>query len=75
MVRLAQIFLFAVCFGGFATAAPKGWALFDDKIEPVFIKYCHGDGMDKGDFAMDEFDLVAGLLKDIDVWFAPHPTR
>lgn len=43
-----------------------------DEIEPILIEYCydcHGDGMDKGDFAMDDFETVSDHLKDFDVWY------
>jgi len=41
-------------------------------IEPLLATYCydcHGDGMDSGDFAMDDFESVSGHLKDFDVWY------
>jgi hypothetical protein len=41
-------------------------------IEPLLATYCydcHGDGMDSGDFAMDDFDSVSEHLKDFDVWY------
>jgi hypothetical protein len=43
-----------------------------DEIEPILITYCydcHGDGMDKGDFAMDEYENIPDHLKNFDVWF------
>lgn len=42
------------------------------KIETIFIEHCydcHGDGMDKGDFAMDDFKSLETHLKDFDVWY------
>jgi mono/diheme cytochrome c family protein len=41
-------------------------------IEPILVNHCydcHGDGMDKGDFTLDNFESVAEHLKDFDVWF------
>ena len=43
-----------------------------DKVEPILMTLCydcHGDGMDKGDFAMDDWDSVEEHLKDFDVWY------
>jgi len=43
-----------------------------DKIEPILMDSCydcHGDGMDKGDFAMDDFKSVAEHLDNFDVWY------
>ena len=43
-----------------------------DEIEPILMDYCydcHGDGMDKGDFAMDEYENISDHLKNFDVWF------
>lgn len=44
---------------------------FHQKIEPLLGDYCydcHGDGADKGDFALDEFASTSDLLKDQKVW-------
>ena len=41
-------------------------------IEPILVSHCydcHGDGMDKGDFTLDDFESVSEHLKDFDVWF------
>jgi len=43
-----------------------------DQMEPLLMKLCydcHGDGMDKGDFAMDDWDSVEEHLKDFDFWY------
>ncbi len=67
---------FLLFFAVFACAA--GWTVVsaDDKafteIEPLLVANCydcHGDGMDKGDFAMDDFASIEEHLKDFDVWF------
>lgn len=72
MAKVFYPILFLIFSGTALWAAPQGEKLYDEKIEPVFVKFCydcHGDGMDKGDFAMDDFDSVADHLKDLDVWF------
>lgn len=41
-------------------------------IEPILVSHCydcHGDGMDKGDFRMDDFASVSEHLADFDVWY------
>ena len=41
-------------------------------IEPILVNYCfdcHGDGMDSGDFSMDDFESIEKHLDDFDVWF------
>ncbi|MEM6915666.1 MAG: DUF1592 domain-containing protein, partial [Verrucomicrobiota bacterium] len=43
-----------------------------DEVEPILIRYCyscHGDGMDKGDFMIDDYDTVSGHLKNFEVWY------
>ncbi|MEM9016439.1 MAG: DUF1587 domain-containing protein, partial [Verrucomicrobiota bacterium] len=55
----------------FSAAGNEAERAFDE-IEPILMDYCydcHGDGMDKGDFAMDEYDTVAQHLTNFDVWF------
>lgn len=52
-------------------AADAGEKAFDE-IEPILMDFCydcHGDGMDKGDFAMDDYETVAKHLQDFDVWY------
>jgi hypothetical protein len=44
---------------------------FHRKIKPLLQDYCydcHGDGSDKGDFTLDEFESTSALLKDQKVW-------
>ena len=51
-------------------AADAGEKAFDE-IEPILMDFCydcHGDGMDKGDFAMDDYETVAKHLEDFDVY-------
>ncbi len=41
-------------------------------VEPVLANHCydcHGDGADKGDFSIDDFETVAQHLANFDVWF------
>ncbi|MEX2578928.1 MAG: DUF1588 domain-containing protein [Verrucomicrobiales bacterium] len=43
-----------------------------EEIEPILWARCydcHGDGMDKGDFAMDDYESVAAHLGNFDVWY------
>lgn len=44
---------------------------FAKEIEPILIKYCfdcHGDGMDKGDFALDDYTKLEEHLGDLPLW-------
>ena len=44
---------------------------YKSKIEPLLINFCfdcHGDGSDKGDFAMDEFGSLSDHLNDTTHW-------
>jgi len=63
-VVLAALGLTAPC----AAVEPD---VFYQEIEPLLMDHCydcHGDGMDKGDFAMDEYETVAGHLDNFEVW-------
>ncbi len=45
---------------------------FVDEIEPILSSYCydcHGDGMDKGDFRMDDFEKIENHLANQELWF------
>ncbi|MCB1229225.1 MAG: DUF1592 domain-containing protein [Verrucomicrobiae bacterium] len=45
---------------------------FTDEIEPILANYCydcHGDGMDKGDFKMDDFEKIEEHLVDQSLWY------
>ena len=69
MRRLLLFSLQTFCFAAVCTADEN--KAFD-AVEPVLMSYCydcHGDGMDKGDFAMDDFDTVAKHLENFDVWY------
>lgn len=57
-------------------AAGAIYARADEKafnaIEPLLVNHCyecHGDGMDSGDFKMDDFKSVSEHLANFDVWF------
>src|SRR4029450_6505815 len=57
----------------FAAASSKGAARFDKEIKPILTQYCydcHGDGMNKGKVAFDEFKSSEELLGNRDLWFA-----
>lgn len=73
MIRNRQAILFSSVIFAWATVSA---ARADEKafaaIEPLLVNHCyecHGDGMDSGDFAMDDFQSVSAHLKDFDVWF------
>ena len=56
----------------FAATGVRGENAAYDQVEPILMTLCydcHGDGMDKGDFAMDDWDSVEEHLKDFDVWY------
>ncbi|MCB1062630.1 MAG: DUF1592 domain-containing protein [Verrucomicrobiae bacterium] len=45
---------------------------FSTEIEPILVKYCydcHGDGMDKGDFKMDDYEKLDDHLANMLLWF------
>lgn len=45
---------------------------FTDEIEPLLATYCydcHGEGMDKGDFRMDDFEKLEDHLGNQPLWF------
>lgn len=45
---------------------------FTEKVEPVVAKYCydcHGDGSDKGDFVMDDYESLDGHLDNMEMWY------
>lgn len=48
---------------------------FAKEIEPILIDYCydcHGDGMDKGDVALDTHESVEALRADLALWEGVH---
>lgn len=57
---------------GLALAAEKEVEIeFEKKIKPLLQDYCfdcHGDGADKGDFVLDEFENTSALLAEQHVW-------
>src|SRR5438093_11458128 len=57
------------CFGA---QNPAG-AHFRKQVQPILVEYCydcHGDGMNKGKVAFDEFKSDAELLSKQDLWLA-----
>ncbi|MEC5125651.1 DUF1592 domain-containing protein [Verrucomicrobiales bacterium BCK34] len=71
MLRNISLVIAGVALGVFPGMAVADEAAFD-KIEPILMDYCydcHGDGMDKGDFAMDDYKSVAEHLDNFDVWY------
>ena len=56
-----------------SNAAPAGFARFQSDILPILKEYCfdcHGDGMNKGKVAFDEFKTHDELLARKDLWLA-----
>jgi hypothetical protein len=56
-----------------STAETKAAAHFRKDIQPILKEYCydcHGDGMDKGSVAFDEFKSDDELLGKRDLWWA-----
>ncbi|MDF1738684.1 MAG: DUF1592 domain-containing protein [Verrucomicrobiales bacterium] len=71
MLRNISLVIAGAALGVFPGMVAADEAAFD-KIEPILMDYCydcHGDGMDKGDFAMDDYDSVAEHLDNFDVWY------
>lgn len=59
--------------GGIAKSTPQ--FNFENDIEPILIKYCydcHGDGMDKGEVALDAFENRQQLLDAFELWQGVH---
>jgi mono/diheme cytochrome c family protein len=53
------------------TAAERGQEAYHRRILPLLQKYCydcHGDGSDKGDFALDEYPEYSKLIADKVLW-------
>lgn len=61
--------LFALLLPASASAADQ--EVFREKVEPIVMDYCfdcHGDGMDKGDFSLDDYESLEEHLADRVVW-------
>lgn len=53
------------------SAADRGEEAYHQRILPLLQKYCydcHGDGTDKGDFALDEYPDYSKLIADKVLW-------
>ncbi|MBL9178611.1 MAG: DUF1592 domain-containing protein [Verrucomicrobiaceae bacterium] len=53
------------------SAAERGQDAYNRRILPLLQKYCydcHGDGSDKGDFALDEYPEYSKLVADKVLW-------
>ncbi len=60
-----------VAIPSFLSAADRGQDAYNLRILPLLQKYCydcHGDGTDKGDFALDEYPDYAKLIGDKVLW-------
>ncbi|MFK5924636.1 MAG: DUF1592 domain-containing protein [Verrucomicrobiota bacterium] len=71
--RIFHAFVFAVFLchtAGVGKAADD--KDFTGKVEPVLSKYCydcHGDGSDKGDFVMDDYDTLDEHFGNMGMWY------
>lgn len=66
LVGLAGGCLMQIC-----TAAPDLAASYHREILPIFERYCydcHGDGIKKGELALDKFGDIPSMIADRDVW-------
>ncbi len=53
------------------TAAERGQEAYQKRVLPLLQKFCydcHGDGSDKGDFALDEYPEYSKLIADKVLW-------
>src|SRR5436190_23194177 len=53
------------------SSGPRGKDSYDKQVLPVLQKFCydcHGDGMDKGNVALDKFADFAAAFKDKKFW-------
>lgn len=53
------------------SAAERGQDAYNQRILPMLQKFCydcHGDGTDKGDFALDEYPDYAKMISDKVMW-------
>ncbi len=69
--RLKIILMAAMAHGSVRAATAPGEELYRREVLPVLSEYCydcHGDGMSKGDFALDKFRSYSELLKDRKFW-------
>lgn len=60
-----------IAFSSVLTAAERGQDAYNQRILPLLQKFCydcHGDGMDKGDFALDEYPEYSKLVADKVLW-------
>lgn len=54
-----------------ASESPRGKAPFDKQVLPILQQFCydcHGDGMDKGNFALDKHGEFTAAFKDKKFW-------
>jgi Protein of unknown function (DUF1592)/Protein of unknown function (DUF1588)/Protein of unknown function (DUF1587)/Protein of unknown function (DUF1585)/Protein of unknown function (DUF1595)/Planctomycete cytochrome C len=56
---------------GAPASRPSGAPDYARQVKPLLEKYCydcHGDGMDKGDLALDKHKTEAAMTGDIELW-------
>lgn len=65
------ILLSGSCAAVASAQQPRGKEEYDKKVLPMLTEYCydcHGDGMDKGNFALDNNTDYAAILGDRKLW-------
>jgi len=66
----STIFAF-IAISPLLTAAERGQEAYQQRVLPLLQKFCydcHGDGSDKGDFALDEYPEYSKLIADKVLW-------
>lgn len=66
----STIFAF-IAISPLLTAAERGQEAYQKRVLPLLQKFCydcHGDGSDKGDFALDEYPEYSKLIADKVLW-------
>src|SRR6476646_20135 len=72
-IALSALFIAAAlsAAGSAESSGPRGKDRYDKQVLPVLQKFCydcHGDGMDKGNVALDKHPDFAAALSDKKFW-------
>src|SRR5579863_6313164 len=65
--------LFALLIGPRLGAETPGALRYREAVQPILVRYCydcHGDGMNKGGLALDQFNSDGALLTGRDFWWS-----
>jgi len=68
---LRRLILASLAIPSLLAAAERGQDAYNQRILPLLQKFCydcHGDGTDKGDFALDEYPEYSKLIGDKVLW-------